>query len=287
MCPRWSRRELLHTIVGSAVVVTTGCVTQSVTGTPTEGANRKAVTTASESTPTSTPSQVSLAVGEPYRTADSWTVTVENVSVQASIVEFRSAHPAPVYTDEGQFVTADVVVDDVTGNAPDPAGLRIFVRTPTLDRSTRRYVAAKTNEDDVRQRVGFPVPLSAPPRAGAIVWVPDTGPTVRWQLPARTLQAIPKAPKFRLRAFGVKDIAGDMVEVTLTVENASEYDGTFRAELGDQAFSDQPEIAVEVPADESVTVTRRILAEFRDRTEATIVLRWRGGTLRRTVRSTA
>lgn len=264
------RREALQAglcLLGSTLA---GCLSGS--GTPTESPGTES--------PSTHDGTASLAPGETYEKPEGWSLTVENVAVQNTVVEFATTHPDPVYGNGEQFVVADAVV---TGAAPDPADLNVFVRTDTLDGSGRVYVRADSNEDDVRQRFGFPVPVSPTASQGAIVWEPDEGQTVRWELSAKMLKTIARPPEFELHEFEVEDVPGDKVEATLTVENTGEGDGTFVAEVGDAMISDQPEVFVDVPAGETVTVTRKVWAEFRDRKELTVVLRWRGEKLERTV----
>ncbi|MFB6156381.1 MAG: hypothetical protein ABEJ34_00880 [Haloferacaceae archaeon] len=199
-------------------------------------------------------------------------------------MEFGAAHPDPRWRDGAQFVVADAVVDG--DGAPDPAELNLSVRTDTLDRSDRYYVRAEDNEDDRRQRFGFPVPTDPAPSRAWIVWRPEEGPTVRWPLGDDRVAALGAAPTFAVESFETPKTAvpdGDF-EVTVTVRNEGDRDGTFLAEAGSAAISDQPEVAVEVPVGETGTGTATVDAYFGDREEMAVVLRWEDGTIRRTVR---
>ncbi|MFB6221285.1 MAG: hypothetical protein ABEH90_07580, partial [Halolamina sp.] len=109
-------------------------------------------------------------------------------------------------------------------------------------------------------------------------------PDVRWELSADVRSAISNPPRFEVRDFAAKDVPGDEIEISVTVSNNGERDGRFLAEAGDTEMSDQPEIEVAVPAGETVSATRRVLASFRDREEVTVVLRWGGEERTRTVR---
>ncbi|MFB6141255.1 MAG: hypothetical protein ABEJ26_12580 [Halosimplex sp.] len=73
--------------------------------------------------------------------------------------------------------------------------------------------------------------------------------------------------------------------MTLTVANGGEGDGVFLAEVGDPAMSDQPEVAFAVPAGETRTATRRVRVHAEGDEAATVVLRWRGVRLERTLRA--
>lgn len=238
-------------------------------------------------TPTATPAEpVTRSLGESYETAAGWAVTVGNAAVRKAVVELGGAHYDPVYAD-GQYVVTDVTVEG--DGAPDLSGANVFVRTDALDRSERRYVADERNADHarnadrVRRRFAFPVPISPAPAEGAVVWRSEARPAVRWTLPADLLAAVARPPAFDLRGFEVRDVSGEEIGVTLTIANTGSGDGTFLAEVGDAAVSDQPEVSVDVPAGETVTATRRVSA-FGDRDELTVVLRWRDERLERTVR---
>lgn len=213
-------------------------------------------------------------------------MTVENAAVRNAVVERGGVHSDPAYAD-GQFVVADVTVEG--DGAPDLSAANVFVRTDTLRRSERRDVVGERdgdharNADRVRRRFAFPVPVSPAPAEGVVVWRSETGPTVRWTLPAALLDAVARPPAFDLRGFEATDVSGDEIEVTLTVANAGSGDGTFLAEVGDAALSDRPEVSVDVPAGETVTATRRVSA-FGDSDEPTVVLRWRDERLERTAR---
>lgn len=224
---------------------------------------------------------VTLDPGEAYATDAGWSVAVENLAVRASVVEHGPTHWDPRWTEGGQFVAADLVVRGDGG--PDPADLPVACRTDTVDGAGRVFVAADSNRDDRRQRVAFPVPASPEPTDGAVVWTPEAGPEVRWRLPDAVLAAVARPPAFELREFAVEHAPGDEVDVTLTVANAGEGDGTFLAEVGAAAMSDQGEVTVDVSAGETRTVTRRVYVETDAADETTVVLRWRGETLERTV----
>lgn len=257
-----------------------GCSEQSTLNT--ETATEETPTTSSVTgSPITSNRPASLLPGETYETENDWSVAIETVGVYVSINKFGTVHPDPYYADDAQFVVADAVVSG--SNAPDPANLNLFVQTDSLDRSGVTYVAAESNQDDVRQRFGFTVPVSPAPNEGAIVWSRDSERSVRWTLPADVLTAIVEPAEFELHAFDAVDVSGEEVEVLLKVENVGKSDGRFLAEAGNAALSDQPEIAIEVPRGETVATTRQVNARFRDEDEMTVVLRWRDTVLERTI----
>lgn len=276
------RRRFLTSTAG-LLVLTSGC-TQSGDSTatvPTSATAPPTETQTATATPGS-PDPVSLEPGEPFTTDAGFSVTVENVAVHLAVVEFGTVHHDPLYRDGEQFLVADVAVSGE--GAPDPTETNVFLETATLADRSRRYVAADSNEDGVRQRFGFPVPVSPTPASGAVVWTRDAGPNIRWTLSPSTLSAIGQPPEFDVQEFDARDVPGDEVEISLTVSNTGERDGRFLAEAGDAGLSDQPEIGVTVPAGETVSATRRVWASFGDREELTVVLRWAGQKRTRTVR---
>ncbi|MFC7141064.1 hypothetical protein ACFQMA_14665 [Halosimplex aquaticum] len=297
-----SRRALLAAFGTALSASVAGCPETSgdaATAEPTPDPSQPAETPTAEPDPatrantttrtgTSTPAPVTLAPGESYVTADGWDLTVENLAVRRAVVEYGPTHWDPDWADGGQFVVADLVVaGDGAPDPADPTDLRVACQTDTTDGTGRTFVVADSNADDIRQRLGFTVPASPAPAEGAIVWSPADGPEVRWALPDPLLAEIARLPEFDLRGFEVENVPGDEIAVTLTVANVGVGDGTFLAEVGHAAMSDQPELTVEVPAGETRTVTRRVpfqnVWNDSDDEPATVVLRYREKRLERTV----
>lgn len=145
------------------------------------------------------------------------------------------------------------------------------------------FVRADSNQDDIRQRVAFPLAVDPAPDAGGVIWSNLDGRTVQWELPTELVAAIGLRPSFELQEFDAWDVPGDEVAVSVTVANSGAGDGRFLAEAGNERISDQPEIAVGVPSGETVTRSRNVWAEFGDTEEVTVVLGWRDTRLERTV----
>lgn len=227
---------------------------------------------------------VRRAPGERHATADGWSLTVSVVGVRHGVVRFGTVHSDPLWESGAQFVVADAVVDG--DGAPAPADLRLFARTDTLDRSDRHYVHAGRTAGAGRQRFGFPVPTDPAPARAAVVWRPDEGPAVRWDLDDASVRALGAAPAFDVESFDAPRTAAPdgEFETTLTVRNDGDRDGRFLAEVGNARASDQPQVAVDVPVGEVVTAAPTVRAHFDDRGDLPVVLRWEGGTERRTVR---
>ncbi|MFB6141254.1 MAG: hypothetical protein ABEJ26_12575 [Halosimplex sp.] len=225
-----SRRALLAALGAAVVTPVAGC-SDAESGpatapeTPTHARSATGAQTASparsrtgSATPTETATRpgtagtelVVLSPGESYAASGGWSLTVEHVAVANAVVEFGTTHPNPRWSEDGQIVAADLVVSGE--DAPDPADLRVACRTDVGGTSGRFFVAADSNRDDRRQRVGFEVPSAPAPSEGAIVWSPEGGPTVRWTLSDAHLAAVARPPDLRLERFAVADAPGDEVE---------------------------------------------------------------------------
>ncbi|MFB6304887.1 MAG: hypothetical protein ABEH47_06960 [Haloferacaceae archaeon] len=277
MRPPLTRRRLLA-LAGAALPVG-GCLGSS--SDPATGTDRSATTGGSTA---DADGPLTRRAGESHATAEGWSLTVGNVAVRHGIVQFGTVHPDPRWESGSQFVVADATVEG--DGAPDPADLRLYVRTDALDRSDRYFVRAETNEDGRRQRFGFPVPTDPAPARAWVVWRPEEGPAVRWSLDEGSVRALGSAPEFVVESFETPSTAvpDDEFEATLGVRNEGERDGTFLAEVGNAAVSDQPEVELDVPAGGTTTGTASVDAYFGDRREMEVVLRWEDGTERRTVR---
>lgn len=145
---------------------------------------------------------------------------------------------------------------------------------------------APDDAPDRCQRFGFPVSADPGPSRAGVVWRPDDGPAVRWRLPDDLVGALGGGPAFAVESFDAPRTAvpDDEFETTLAVRNEGERNGRFLAEVGNALVSDQPEVTVDVSDGETVTRHPTVRAHFGDGDELAVVLRWEGGTERRTVR---
>ncbi|MFB6161523.1 MAG: hypothetical protein ABEJ61_10175 [Haloferacaceae archaeon] len=290
MCPP-RRREVLRA-AAPALALLGGCTSTDGPGTVTDADDTTAVPNgAATDTPTAPPTDgsretVTRGTGESYDADGGPTVAVSRPAVRHGVVEFGTVHVDPLWEDGAQFAVADVTVEG--SNAPDVADLDVAVEADTVDRTGRRYVHAERNAER-RQRFAFPVPTDPAPSRAAVVWRPADGPAVRWPLSDALVGALGRAPSFRVRSFDAPDTAAQesTVEATVEVENDGERAGRFLAEVGNASISDQPEVTARVPVGETRRVTGGVDAHFVDGDRFDVVLRWAGGTERRTVRRRA
>lgn len=274
-----SRRAALRTLGIALSASLAGCLgTENGRASTTQLTSETKTPRKSEAT---TPGPVELDPDDSYSTDASWSLTVDDVAVRIAVVDTGTIHPDPVWAEDGQFVVADFTVEG--RDAPDPANLNVTCRVDTGDALGWTYVDADGPRDESSQPIGFEVPSSPAPTAGAIVWAPDEGPEVRWTLSEATLANLARLPEFELKSFSVADAPGDEVDATLTVANVGDGDGVFLAEVGAGAMSDQPEVEIAVPAGETRTVTRRVLAGSPNGGPTRVVLRWRDTKIERTV----
>lgn len=278
-----SRRAVLSALGTALSASLAGCPeTENGTGTsePTPRPMQSRTSSTTQGEPT-TPGPVELDPGDSYTTDAGWSLTVDDVAVRIAVVDTGTTHPDPVWAEDGQFVVADFTVEG--SDAPDPANLNVTCRVDTGDALGWTYVDADGPRDERRQRIGFEVPSSPAPTAGAVVWTPDQGPDVRWTLSEATLTSLAQPPEFDLQSFSVADAPGDEVDATLTVANVGDGDGVFLAEVGPAAMSDQGEVEFAVPAGETRTVTRRVRAESPNDGPTRVVLQWRDTKIERTI----
>lgn len=223
--------------------------------------------------PTVDPDAVAVPLGE---TVDG--VTVADTRLRPAVV-VHGVHSDVRYPDEGQqFLLVRVSVD---GDAPRPG--RFGAVTAASATLSDGFDASSPGSSADEADLAFPLSVGATD-AAAVVWSRPTERDVRWELPDAVVSDLADAPSFEVRAFEVPDTASEeeSVEVCVVVANVGDEDGTFLAELGSDAVSDQSEARLHVPAGETATLRTAVTVRFFDSEEAGIVLRWRE-TLRRTV----
>lgn len=205
-------------------------------------------------------------------------VTVANTRLQVAVVTYGT-HSDVRYVDGGQFL-----IVRVSSEAKSVRGLRLGAVTGASARLSDARRLNRRELSPTESDVAFPLPVAETDSA-AVVWHRPDERDVRWELPDDVVADLADAPDFEVRSFEVPDVAkdGEVIEATVEVVNVGDQDGTFIAELGSAAISDQGEVSVEVPAGETVALTSNVDADFGESDELTVVLRWRE-TVRRTVK---
>lgn len=228
-----------------------------------------------------TPTEATLALGEPYEHDDGWSLTLADADVHRIALR-RGTHVDPVGFPDGQYLRYRVAADgDANGPAtggvlPDPARLEVTLdgRDATPDRRGF-WSEPVAGPDSTEGSMVTPVRTASAERA-TIRWRRPAG-AVEWRLPAAVRRAIAHAPDFEVRGFQVPGSVapGSTFGVTLTVANVGDRDGRFLAELGATTISDTPELRVGVPAGETVEHVERLDPYVPgDADELILVLNW-------------
>jgi len=281
------RRHLLASL--GAGVSLAGCLGSKSPGTrATDGTTAESTsetppptekTTDPRETPPPTADPETLALGESFETPDGETVTVRDVRVQRAIFTV-GVHVDPYAVAGEQFVLADATASD-----DDFRYLSVVADGRVVD--TERQVALApppSDGTDTLRAVAVPAPLDVD--RAAVVWDGPSGARGRWPLDDDHLHALANPPEFSVESFEISESVecGSSFTASLTVANSGSGDGIFRAELGATTISDTPELSVEVPAGESVTVERALEPYFPENAdEITVRLNWSADAIERTV----
>ncbi|MFC7045273.1 hypothetical protein ACFQH6_07510 [Halobacteriaceae archaeon GCM10025711] len=259
MRPR-TRRALLHAGTVGLAGLFAGCIAGSTDGTVDK-----------TTTDTSTTDTTTRAVDDPLqvgdaRTVGDVTVTVTGATVTDSFFYLTTPDSMAVAGDaDARYLFVDVAAN---GDAPESRDFHLVTGDdgipgtvkPTVDgRDVHVYDhgPAYTRDEDGGEGwfvFRVPVPLSVTP---AVRWdVGDEDPT--WQLPDDVTVALAgPAPRFELVSFDVPASvsADEPIPVSLTIRNAGEGDGTFRAVLNEAGPMYAPHSATApVPAGEKRTL---------------------------------
>ena len=178
------------------------------------------------------------AVGETATVDGLGKVTIQSITVQRSVIDahtWRSIYEPS----NGQLIVVELA-DGFGGIDPAPIAPRFDgerVEPPTEVNMLTRH-----------PRAAVAVPVRAAERATIVV---TRGNQPAWALPDRAVDRLGAAPAFRVRE---AVLSHEEPELTLTVENRGDRDGTFRgvANYGDDV--DKP-IRFPVPVDGTVTKT--------------------------------
>lgn len=276
MPKRYSRRSALQLCGVAAGISFAGCAATT---------NVEDPTSVTSSTTTSTQPS-SLTLGESASVSQG-EVTIGAVETQQMLRVLKAGAHTEVYGDiNKQFVIVDVAtegIEEPTQTVRDALEL-------ALD-STQYEVVEKhlirNMEEGTNVSIAFPVPTNLSETTGTIIWNSGSGEVVTtWSVPQETTDVLAQPPIFSVESFSIPETVppSSSVEVTVTVTNTGRSDGTFIAELGSTQLSDQDEIEVDVPTEETITHTASVPLIGQEGDDETIVLDWGSQMLERTVR---
>lgn len=285
------RRRAFLSLLAAGATATAGCVGEV----PATGRSDDAAT----ETPTPLPENVHLEPGEWFETDRGRAIALEHVRVHRSVAYFGGVHTDVIAEDGVQYVVVEVAfqkANEGTETATaDPTTTELMpldgMDFVTLVDGEPNPAGSPVRNVVLRSRygqsnlVGFPVPVEPAPGSVSLGWMVSDERTVYWDLGPDALATLARSPAFEVRSFEVPERATpeERIEVSVTVANVGERDGTFVAELGNAAISDQPEIFLDVPAGETVTHTGSIRADAPGRDEMPVRLDWGAGSMERTV----
>lgn len=282
------RRRLLA-VLGTGVSLS-GCLGSESPGTPTasDETTRGPTTTDDVTDPTDQPPETTTdlqtrSVGQVYDSPSGATVTVHDVNVRRTVFT-RAVHVDPHRRSGEQFLVVDASVSD----RDLLRAFELVVDGEQIDtRRNGRLVEPFGNPTDELLGLSVPAPLTAD--RGAVTWSGPEGGIARWPLGDGHLHALANPPEFEVRGFEIPETVerGTSFAAKLTIANVGAGDGSFFAELGATTISDVPEIRVEVPAGETVSVERTVDPHYRERDEElTVVLNWGADRLKRSANVT-
>lgn len=278
------RRRLLVAL-GTGVTFS-GCLGSEPPRTPTasdETTRRPSTRTddvadATDQTPGTTTDPQTVSFGRAYESPSGETATVHDVSVRRTVFT-RSVHVDPHFRSGEQFLVVDASVSDRDL-------LRQFELVADGEQIDTRRIGRLVEPfgEPTDELLGLAVPAPLDADRGAVTWRGPEGGFARWPLADDHLHALANPPEFEVRGFEIAETVerGSSFPASLTIANAGSGDGTFFAELGATTISDVPEIRVEVPAGETVSVERTVDPHYREGDdELTVVLNWGADRLKR------
>lgn len=250
MCPPrpYGRRAALSA-VGAGLVALAGCLGD-------DGA--------AERYPT-----VERSMGESHDPRSGPTVTVRNPRLRPSVV--IDQHTSPVGMTEGQqFVVVDV---ESEGDAGPGLGSRFRMLTDgTPAEGGSAPLGPDFHHADRGRPVGAPV-ATDPAGSAGVAWVRGLPKSAVWALPDDVVGSLATAARFEVASVSVADDTDP--EVTLTVRNAGDRDGTFYANVSGSRVEDgNVVVAVDVPAGETVTHRERPGTHAPADEETRVVVAW-------------
>lgn len=218
---------------------------------------------------------VERSIGESYDTRSGPSVTVRNPRLRKSVVVDQHTSPVQMAPDR-QFVVVDVATEASTDSGRREAGslgsrFRVLTDgTPARGRSAPLRPAFHPSETG--RPVGVPVPIATADEA-AVAWVRGLPKSVAWSLPDGVVTSLDTAPSFRVESVDVSDETDP--QVTLTVTNTGDRDGTFYANVSGSRVQDgNAVVGFAVPASETVTHRDRPGITAPSGEETRVVVRW-------------
>jgi hypothetical protein len=270
------RRSSRRALLASAIATTAGCL--DVTGD--DRVSDAPTGTRSTTEDGTTRDDAEEGDAAPARRADVDGRSVHLVSARTSraiVTLLAGVHPSVSAEADRQYVVVELEVsgDDPQQAARDACELRV-------DHDPVQPVGETVQPFTDGVHLAFSLPLDVAPEEVSLAWVGAVETPV-FPLTHSLAGSLANPPEFEVRSFDVPARAdGDEVAVSFTVANVGEGDGEFLAELGSRAISDQGELRVEVPAGQTVTVTRSV-GLVPSANEQVVVLDWGSAKLERTV----
>ena len=241
--------------------------------------------TTEERSTTDTPRETQqLSIGE-SATIGAGSATVFQADAQRSIFVLDDSHHYDIVTEPNAqyLVTSMTTEGPVDGHQDARASTELILDDERYPVSAYYFPLASTGGF----KVGYRVPLSTAPRSGRIVWNADgePDPLAEWTLSGETITRLNHPPAFDVVSFDVPDTAESFepFDVTITVENTGDGDGTFRAELGTASYSDLGVYRLGVPVGERITDTDELQVSGSPGEQETIILDWGLDRIERTV----
>lgn len=212
---------------------------------------------------------VERSVGESHDPQSGPTVTVRNPRLRTAVVIDQHTGPVGMATGR-QFVVVDVESEGEAGPSL-PHRFRALTDGTPAD-GTSAPLRPEFHPSDRGRPVGMPVAVTPADSAG-VAWVRGLPKSAVWALSDEVVGSLGTAARFEVDEVSVADETDP--EVTLTVRNAGDRDGTFYANVSGSRVQDGNAIvAVAVPAGESVTHRERPGINAPTGEETRVVVAW-------------
>jgi hypothetical protein len=230
--------------------------------------------------PSAGPDSTTRSLGETAESSDGTTVTVRDVTLRRLIPSTSvgsATHIDVACPESHQFAVVDVEATGPDGGSVvDDVSMALEVDGTRYPKPDQHWYWAIGGSDDRPGKPAFPVPV-AEASAAAVVWSREDGDVARWAVPTEAVDALGRAPAFRVTDFRTPNTIGrnEPVEASFTVANRGSRNGRFVTEFGAGPISDHPETTVAVPTDDERTVTNTLTPHTdSDTEEIEVTLDW-------------